>query len=107
MPLPATGDITWAASPISSSPGRCQRGSRSAVTDSSETWDQSASWPTRPDSQGTSPAIVSRSACKPGGAQLGPASLGDDHAELPRLAAVDQQQHVAAPDAAGGALRVA
>ncbi|HEV8278898.1 MAG TPA: hypothetical protein VGQ26_24825, partial [Streptosporangiaceae bacterium] len=77
------------------------------MTESSETWVQSASSSTRPASQGTSSATVRRSAASPGGAELGPASLGDDHAHLPHLAPVDQQQHVAAAEAPAGAVGVA
>ena len=46
MPTPPIGDMAWAASPIASSPGRCQRVSRSSSTVSSLTWSQLSSSPT-------------------------------------------------------------
>src|SRR5918998_530515 len=56
MPTPATGLITWAASPISNRPGLCHVGQRLDSTESSETFRQSVRCSTRLENSGMSSA---------------------------------------------------
>ena len=65
MPTPPIGDIACAASPMQSSPGRCQRSSRSTTTVSSLMSSQSSSYSTRSAKAGTSAAMLCRNAGRP------------------------------------------
>ncbi len=51
--MPKTGDMAWAASPMHSSPGRCQRRSLSSRTSSSLTSSQEVTEWARSASHGT------------------------------------------------------
>ena len=65
IPTAPTGDMVWAASPMSSRPGRCQRRRRHASTARSEVWLQWRSASVRPASHGTRSATERRSASSP------------------------------------------
>lgn len=65
IPTPPTGDMAWAASPIASSPGRCQRVRRSSETDSSFTSSHPRTAAMPGAIAGAARAISSRNAAMP------------------------------------------
>ena len=101
MPMPPTGDMAWAASPMQRRPGRCQRVRRLTWTERSLTWSQSVSSSTAVGEEGDEVGY--------GGAEGGEASgldgggegvFGDDEGALEVVGAIDEDGEVAVVDVA-------
>ena len=95
MPTPPIGDMACAASPMHSSPGLCQRGSRSTATVNSFTSSQLLISPSRSRRNGDMKATLSRKASSPSAFTASMPPLRDHIGALPIVGAVEHHHHAA------------
>ena len=95
MPLPPTGEMTWAASPISSRPGSLQRSSCVIRIGRSVSWLTSVSRSTRSPSHGARLRSTARSGSAPASRIAAERAGGDREPDLPAAALREEGEVVA------------